>query len=76
MLSAESSNGTAKAGTDYTAVYETITFKAGETSKTIYIDTKDDSKVESDETFKVSLDIQKQVGKKLGDFKKATKESK
>jgi hypothetical protein len=48
-------NGTAIAGQDYTSTSGTLTFGAGETSKTIQIPITDDSTTESDETFTISL---------------------
>jgi hypothetical protein len=48
-------NGTAIAGQDYTSTSGTLTFGAGETSKTIQIPITDDSTTEADETFTVSL---------------------
>ena len=48
-------NGTALAGQDYAAVSGTLTFSAGETSKTIQIPITDDSTTETEETFTVSL---------------------
>ncbi|HEX7333951.1 MAG TPA: SBBP repeat-containing protein [Pyrinomonadaceae bacterium] len=48
-------NGTAIAGQDYTATSGTLTFAAGETSKTIQIPIVDDATTEQDETFTVSL---------------------
>jgi hypothetical protein len=48
-------NGTAKAGEDYTAKSGTLTFAAGETSKTITIAVKGDSKKEANETFFLNL---------------------
>lgn len=49
------SNGTATAGQDYTAGAGTITFSAGQTSKTVNVAVVGDTAVESDETFTVSL---------------------
>ncbi|MFN8090604.1 MAG: Calx-beta domain-containing protein, partial [Mycobacterium sp.] len=49
------SNGTATAGQDYTAATGTITFAAGETSKTINVAVAGDTTVEADETFTVTL---------------------
>ena len=49
------SNGTATAGQDYVANTGTITFAAGETSKTINVAINGDATVESDETFTVTL---------------------
>ena len=48
-------NGTAIAGQDYTSTSGTLTFGAGETSKTIQIPITNDSPTEADETFTVSL---------------------
>lgn len=48
-------NGTATAGSDYTAESGTLTFAAGETSKTISVAVTGDTTVESDETFNVNL---------------------
>lgn len=48
-------NGSATAGVDYTAQTNTVTFNAGESSKTISIPIICDTTVESDETFQVTL---------------------
>jgi YD repeat-containing protein len=48
-------NGTATAGTDYTAASGTLTFAPAETVKTISVATTDDSAVESSETVLVNL---------------------
>ena len=48
-------NGTATAGQDYTGATGTVTFAAGETSKTINIAVTGDTTVEQDETFTVTL---------------------
>ncbi len=48
-------NGTATAGSDYTAATGTVTFAAGETSKTIQIKVTGDTSVEANETFTVNL---------------------
>jgi len=48
-------NDTATAGSDYTAESGTLTFAAGETSKTINVAVTGDTTVESDETFNVNL---------------------
>ncbi len=48
-------NGTATAGSDYTAVSQTVSFAKGDTSKTVSIPITDDSKVESSETVLLSL---------------------
>ena len=49
------SDGSADAGDDYTAKSGTLSFSAGETSKTISIAIEDDTENESDETFTVTL---------------------
>jgi hypothetical protein len=48
-------DGAAKAGEDYTAKTGTLTFNPGETTKTITIDVKGDTKKEADETFSLEL---------------------
>ena len=48
-------NGSATAGADYVAGSGTVTFAAGELSKTVGIGVVGDSAVESDETFTVTL---------------------
>ncbi|HWB50586.1 MAG TPA: Calx-beta domain-containing protein [Stellaceae bacterium] len=48
-------NGTAAAGSDYAAVSGTLSFAAGETSKTIAVAIAGDAVVEADETFTVVL---------------------
>ena len=54
-LTLASSNGTALAGTDYTAINQTITFAKGETSKTVSIASIEDTTTELDETFTLTL---------------------
>jgi Calx-beta domain/Peptidase_C39 like family len=49
------SDGTATAGSDYTATSGTLTFAPGDTSKTISVPITNDSSVEGDETFTVTL---------------------
>ena len=49
------SDGSAEAGDDYTAKSGTLSFAAGETSKTIAVAIEDDSENERDETFTVTL---------------------
>ena len=49
------SDGTADAGDDYTAQSGTLSFDAGETSKTVSVSIADDTENESDETFTVTL---------------------
>ena len=51
----ETRNGTARAGSDYDAVNDTLTFPAGTTEQTILVQTKDDNAYEGDETFTVVL---------------------
>lgn len=48
-------NGTAVAGTDYSAVAGTLSFAAGETTKTISIPIFNDGKLEPKESFSLSL---------------------
>ncbi|MFO1081352.1 MAG: Calx-beta domain-containing protein [Reyranellaceae bacterium] len=48
-------DGTAKAGSDYTAASGTLTFAAGETSKTVSVAILGDTAVESDEAFSLVL---------------------
>jgi bacillolysin len=48
-------NGTATAGSDYTAVSQTVSFAAGETSKTVPVPITDDGLLESSETVSLSL---------------------
>ena len=55
-VSYETSDDTAAAGTDYTAVpATTLTFTASQTAKTVTVVTLDDDLVEADETFTVEL---------------------
>ena len=49
------SNGTATAGQDYTAGSGTVTFFAGQQSKTVNVAVNGDTAVEADETFTVTL---------------------
>jgi len=49
------SNGTATAGSDYTAASGTLTFAAGEMSKTVSVATTSDTTVEPDETVTFTL---------------------
>ena len=51
----ETANGTATAGSDYTAKSGTVSFAAGETSKTIDVLIAGDTQVEPNETFLVRL---------------------
>jgi hypothetical protein len=48
-------NGTAQAKSDYSATSGTLTFPAGETSRTVSIAVKGDRKREKNETFSVQL---------------------
>ncbi len=48
-------NGTATAGSDYVATSGTLTFAAGETSKTVHVDISGDTVFEANETFTVNL---------------------
>jgi uncharacterized repeat protein (TIGR01451 family) len=48
-------NGTAVAGSDYTAATGTLTFAPGETSKTVSVSVTGDTAIEADETFFVRL---------------------
>jgi hypothetical protein len=48
-------DGTASAGSDYTAASGTVAFKAGETEQTISISVAGDTAIEQDETFTVTL---------------------
>jgi hypothetical protein len=49
------SNGTASSSSDYNATSGTVTFSAGQTSKTVTVTVKGDSTVEANETFFVKL---------------------
>ena len=51
----ETSDGTAKAGLDYTTVSETLTIRAGSRTGTISVAVRDDEVVEEDEAFTVTL---------------------
>ncbi len=58
-VSYETSDGTAKAGEDYTAVSAaTLTFTAGETAKTVSVATAEDTRNEDQEEFTVTLSEQ------------------
>src|SRR5262249_32288744 len=54
-MSFQTGNGTAKSNEDYVAKSGTLTFAPGETTKTITIEVKGDSKKEADETFYLDL---------------------
>ena len=49
------SNGTASAGSDYTALSGTLTFAAGETSKVVRVQVSGDTAVEANETLTLTL---------------------
>jgi len=49
------SNGSATAGSDYTAVNTTVTFADGETTKTVTVPILEDTEVEGNETFILTL---------------------
>src|SRR5262249_32321470 len=49
------SDGTATAGSDYTAASGTLTFAPGETTKSVLVDVFGDTVLEADETFSVAL---------------------
>ena len=49
------SNGTASAGSDYTALSGTLTFAAGETSKVVRVQVSGDTAVEANETLTLAL---------------------
>ncbi len=51
----KSSDGTAKAGSDYTAVDETVTFSPGQTAVTLTVNLTDDALDEDDETLTLTL---------------------
>ena len=63
------SDGTATAGEDYTAVSGTLTFALGETTKTVSVPIIDDSVSETDETF--TLTLSSVSGALLGDAEAA-----
>jgi hypothetical protein len=67
----QTSNGTATAGSDYTTVIQTVSFAAGETSKTVSVPITDDSAVESSETVLLSLSSPS-AGATLGTLSSAT----
>ncbi len=55
LVAYSTANGTATAGSDYVATNGTLTFAAGETSKTVHIDISGDTAFEGNETFTVNL---------------------
>ncbi len=65
-------NGTALAGSDYTAASGTLNFAADETSKTITIATLKDTALEASETFTVTLSSPTGSGTSLGSPASAT----
>jgi Calx-beta domain/Subtilase family len=64
-------NGTATAGSDYTAVDQTVSFAAGETTKTVVVPITDDSLIEGNETVQLSLSTPS-TGATLGSPSSAT----
>src|SRR3989338_4059196 len=48
-------DGSAKSGTDYTGVSGTLSFAAGESTKTLTIAVTDDAKIDGNKTFKITL---------------------
>ena len=58
-------DGTAAAGADYTATSGTLTFAAGETTKTVSVPILDDSHDEGEETF--TLRLSNATGTRIGD---------
>ena len=63
-------NGTATAGSDYTATSGVLTFAAGETSKTVAVSVLGDTVVESNETF--TLNLSNPSGATLGSVSSTT----
>jgi hypothetical protein len=55
MVDYATADGTAKAGSDYTSASGTLTFRPGETAKTIPVSIIGDTSIELDETFSVTL---------------------
>ncbi|HEX6288526.1 MAG TPA: Calx-beta domain-containing protein, partial [Herpetosiphonaceae bacterium] len=60
-VSYATSNGTAMAGSDYTAASGTLTFAPGETSKTISVPIRNDVNDEPEETFRLALTTSKDL---------------
>lgn len=54
-VSYATANGTATSGSDFTGASGTLTFLAGDTTKTVNVSTTDDSSIEPDETVLVNL---------------------
>ncbi|MFN8524594.1 MAG: Calx-beta domain-containing protein [Chloroflexota bacterium] len=54
-MQVQTANGTATAGSDYTAVSQTVTFNPGETSKPFVVAILGDTIDEPNETFTVTL---------------------
>ena len=61
------SNGTAVAGSDYTSASGTLTFAAGDTTKTVTVSTTEDELDEDDETFTFTLSSPGNAGLAGGD---------
>ena len=55
LVDVDTSNGTATAGSDYSTVNRTVTINAGSTSLSVLVTIIDDTTVETDETFTVTL---------------------
>ena len=55
------SNGTATAGSDYIAASGTLTFTAGQTSKTVTVAVLDDAHDENDETLTLTLKLESEI---------------
>ena len=70
LVNYATANGTATAGSDYTATSGTLTFAAGETTKTVSVPVLGDTSVESDETF--TLTLSNPAGATLGAAASAT----
>ena len=64
-------NGSATAGSDYTAANGTLTFRAGETEKAIPVSVVGDTSIEPNETFTVTLSnpVNATIAKGTGDRK-------
>jgi hypothetical protein len=55
QVTLSTSDGTAQAGSDYSALNQVVTFAAGESSQTVDVALLDDNLAEGDETFTVTL---------------------